>query len=170
MDVRGDKLFLRTNYVLGNELVEKMNINIGNLSSAKKDLEEVDNYSAIIKLGNCLFVDKNSPHLPNNIQEGLKKYEFTDMTDKLPLSYINEQWGVNRSTVENLIDTREEFKEINVLADKAFVVFDQKFSTDLYSTNVSVLSKKEKEECEEENLIDGSLQLTVNKYLGWYNV
>lgn len=163
-------MFLSKDYVLGNELIEKMGIKIGNVSVAHKELEEVGNETDIIKLNNCSFLNKNSTMLPKNLTQGLNQYEFTDISKMLPMSYVLEEFKLNKAMLEKLLLESPIFQEKIKISGKNFIKFSDEFINNVSSAIIYVLNEQEKEECLKDESIDGFLKLGSNKYLTWYNV
>lgn len=156
-------MFLNKKYVLGNELVEKMGIHIANISMLAKEFEHND-YGHVIKMNNCTFINRDSRQMPHHIVVGLFAHEYTDMTNKLPVTYVKSEFGVTE---------REWFKSGIVtekveVAGKKFYVFNDEFVKTMKRMVPYVLDAKETEECTRKGQIKGSIQLSKNKYFVWY--
>ncbi len=153
-------MFLNNKYISCNELVQKMNIHIANISILTKDLEDTNIFT---KLGNCVFVDKTSIDLPKNIRIGIAQNTFTDCTNILPLSYLIKELEITKAQIINLPFTSQ-----LSLAGKDFIKFEQSFIDKVQDKTTYVLSNKETEECLQEGNIEGSIKLSNSKNLTWY--
>ena len=163
-------MFLSKNYVLGSELVEKMGIHIANISIARKKLETQGNVTDIIKMGNCTFLNKDSIMLPNNLKVGLNTYQFTDISNMLPSSYIIKEFKLNKKILNNLIENHDSFiKEISI-SKKQLTVFTPEFIKNLENTIPYMLNEAETMECYNTGSIDDYIKLDNNKYLTWYDI
>lgn len=157
-------MFLSDNYILANELVQKMDIHIANISILKNNLERLNNTKDIISLKKCSFINKDSLMLPNNILVGIFSNEFTDISDKLPVTYVRSEFGI----------TYKELQKSGILlgkvkiAGKQFYHFTPEFVEKMKNKTVYILNKKETLECERNKDIDGYIQLGKNKFLTWY--
>lgn len=157
-------MFLEKTYVLGNEIAEKMGINIANISMLSKELENKGNLDDTIKLGNCTFINKESNYLPNNIKKALNNFEFECMSDKLPCRFVHQEFGISKA---KLIASGIVEKTIQI-SGKKFYVFDKEFILKTKGKVFYVLNEEETEICIEQNQIDGFVKLSNNKYLTWY--
>lgn len=157
-------MFLNKNYILANELVEKMNINIANISILKKQYEDEDDNTTIVKLNNCSFIKGNSYKLPNNIRIGIDSFEFTDMSDKLPCSYFKSEYGFSDKEIMN---SSIVYQKVNV-SGKQFYQFDPEFVKKVKNAVMYPLDKKETDECYSKGQIAGYVQMAKNKFLTWY--
>lgn len=157
-------MFLKPTYVLSNELVQKMNIHIANISMFAKQMIEEDDYGTVIKMNNCTFINTKSHKLPQNILDGLLTNSFTDMSDKLPCTWVKDEFDVTE---------REWFKSGIVIdkvtiAGKKFYVFAPDFVKMMKRKIGYILDAQETKDCTEKNQILGSIQLGKNKFFTWY--
>jgi len=157
-------MFLNRNYVLANELVQKMGIHIANVSIIRKRFEHNDDYYSIRKMNNCSFVNSKAYNLPNNIKQGLKAHKFTDMSNKLPCTYFRSEFDITERELEKSGIVLGKMK----VAGKMFYVFEPEFVKQVAGRTPYVLNAKEHEQCMNENSIAGSVQLSRNKFLAWY--
>lgn len=157
-------MFLNNNYILANELVEKMDINIANISILKKQFDEEDDDITIVKLNNCSFIKTNSYKLPNNIREGISKFEFTDISNKIPCSFFREEYDISDKEIMNAPITIGK----TIIAGKKFYEFDRDFVKQVKNHVLYTLDEKEKNECYAKNQITGFVQMSKNKFLTWY--
>lgn len=157
-------MFLENNYILSNELVQKMNIHIANISMLKQDLENNGNVEDIIKMNNCTFINKNSRYLPKNIRIGILQNDFTDISDKLPCTYALEIFECNNKE----ITTSGIVKEKISIAGKNFYVFTQKFIDTIQGKVVNVLDYDDTMDCYRDKQIDEYIRLSKNKFITWY--
>jgi hypothetical protein len=156
-------MFLHKKYVLANELVTKMDIHIANISMLMKEYEDVDN-GAFIKMNNCTFINSNEATLPNNIKIGLKNNQFTDMTDKLPCTYVHTEYEISEA---ELFKSGMVTKKVEV-AGKKFYQFAPEFVQKMKYKIGYVLDEVETMECYRKKQIQGYTQLSKNKYFTWY--
>lgn len=159
-------MFLGQNYILANELVEKMGISIANISMLRKQFEEVDDDSSIIKMNNCSFIKKNSSKLPHNILAGIASNEFTDVSNKLPVTWVREEFEITE---------KEWFKSGLVIdkikiSSKQFYVFDDEFVQTVKGKVTYVLNEQETLDCFNKGLIQGYRQVSKNKFITWYSI
>ena len=160
--VRGIIVFLDKKYILANELVEKMNISMSFISKLSKYLE---NESVMKKLNNCTFIDTTSNKLPKNIKNALKKYTFTDISNKLPFTYFRDEFGLTESELKN----SGIINDVIVIAGKKFYVFSNEFIANTKNCIGYILNEKETFDCYNRNLINGYIQVTKKKYFVWYS-
>lgn len=164
-------MFLSNNYVLSNELTEKANIHIANISSLIKTLEESRNAAANLafqKMGNCTFLKKDSKLYPMNIRNYLNGYHFTDMSDKIPSTYLRTELGVSYDKIVkafkvNGIEVKEE-----TISGKRFTVFPKEFANKMKDKTWYVLNVEDYNECLKNGDIDGGISLGKGKYVTWY--
>ena len=157
-------MFLSSNYILANELVEKMGIHIANISMLRQKFEDGDDFSTIKKLNNCSFINTKSHKLPNNITVGILTNTFTDISDKLPCTFVKSEYLVSERELFNSGVAVEKIK----IAGKDFYTFDSNFVSKVNRKIVYTLNKAETMECFERNQIDGFIQVSKNKFLTWY--
>lgn len=157
-------MFLNKDFILSSELTQKMGIHTANISALRKEFEnEGDSYN-ILKLNNCTFINTRCRKLPKNIREGIEKNTFTDMSNKLPCTYIRTEFSMTERELKNaglVID------KVTV-ADKDFFVFTDEWVKKLKGKIGYVLNKQETEYCLERKQIIGCVQLNSNKFFTWY--
>lgn len=157
-------MFLHKKYILANELVQKMGIHIANISMLRQQFEDADDFGSIIKMNNCSFISTMCNHLPNNIKVGILNNTFTDMSDKLPCTFVKTEYGI----------TEKELFKVGFVIDKVKIcgkdlyVFDKKFVKKMHNKIGYVLDKEETEDCFKKELIDGYTMLSKNKFFTWY--
>jgi hypothetical protein len=156
-------MFLNKKYILANELVEKMGIHIANISMLAKQFEDND-YGHVIKMNNCTFINSESRQLPHNIEVGLFAHKYTDISNKLPCTFVKSEFEVTE---------REWFKSGIVtdkvtIAGKKFYVFNDNFVKTMKRKVPYVLDSKETNECMAKGQIEGSIKLSKNKFFVWY--
>lgn len=159
-------MFLSNDYILANELTKKMNIHIANISMLKQRLEDQNNETDMVKLNNCTFINKKSIFLPKNIREGIKKNIFTDISNKLPVTFVKSEYEITEREMNNsgIIQGKKK------IAGKDFYVFNNDFVEKVKNSIVYVLDKKETEECSKNGDINGFVKLSKNKFLTWYYI
>lgn len=157
-------MFLNKEYVLANELVQKMGINIANISMLKKQFEDNDDRYSIQSLNNCSFINKKATLLPKYIKDGLDSHEFTDMSDKLPCTWVKEEYQITEKELKqsNLVISKEK------ISGKQFYVFSPDFVKTMKNKIGYVLDEKETMKCYQLKQIEGYIKLKNNKYFTWY--
>lgn len=158
-------MFLNKNYILANELVEKMNIQIGNISIYRQKLEDENDLTTIIKMNNCNFIKSNSNKLPQTLKKCISSNTFTDFTNKLPRRWLETEFNVSKREWFNSKIVIEEVK----LYRKDFYVFSDDFINKVKNRIVYVLDKEETQICYQKSQIEGFIQLSNNKFMTWYD-
>lgn len=157
-------MFLDKSYVLANELVQKMGIHIANISMLRNTFEDQGDSYTIRKMNNCNFIKTNSNKLPNNIRKGIQEHEFTDMSNKLPRTWVYSEYDIKKT---ELMDAGILVGETTV-AGKQFFVFSEDWVNTVKKKIVYVLNHAETMECMERNQILGYVHAGKDKYLTWY--
>lgn len=159
-------MFLNENYILANELVQKMGIHIANISVYRKRFEDENDLGTIKKMGDCNFINKASEKLPLTIMNGVRAHEFTDMTDKLSAPFVKTEWDLSYNELYDAgVITEQKF-----ICGKRFYVFDHDFIKKVKRKICYVLNEKETKECFDKELIDGYIKISKKKYLTWYSL
>jgi len=162
-------MFLKNNYILGQELAAKMNIRYSNISQLVSYLRRNQDFTTV-KYGKCTFIDKTSDIMPNNIKYGLLSNEFTDLTNKMPFSYALSVFELTRFQLNKLIDKsvpNDIIVSTSTIENILFVEFSQEF-VDLCNNNVvNILLEEDTFECYNLGYIDKYLKLG-EKYITWY--
>jgi len=161
-------MFLTSNFILSNELTSNMAIASSNISMMHKMLENKGITSDVIKLGNCLFIDKTSPNLPNNIRKGIYNYNYQDLTNVLPVSYMKKDFNISDADIKILI-SKGIIIDSFLLKGKKLVRFSDKFVNETKDCVFYMLSKTETLELYKNKTIDGYIELS-NQSLTWYNI
>lgn len=115
-------MFLNKNYIFIGELAKKLGITINNFScwySRNPELIGTD----IIKLGDCSFVRKDSAILGEFYEAKIKELQLTDISNKVPLSYLKAEYYFNLRHPPVL-----KLGEIVEIAGKKFFAFDTDFA------------------------------------------
>lgn len=162
VDIMG--MFLNENYILSSELTEQMGIHTANISMLRNNLEDNNDLTSIIKMNSCNFMNKNSHNFPQNIKKGIRTGTFTKMHDKLPCSWVHEEYGF---TKKELFDNKVVIKKITILK-KQLYQFNPYFVKMMKNRIGYCLNENEKDYCIKHNEIDGFLQLKTNKFFVWY--
>ena len=157
-------MFLNDNYILANELVGKMGINIANVSILKKKLEDGGDETTIVSLANSSFIKSSSGKLPKNIRNGISNHTFTDISNKLPCAYARNEFGF---TDKELLSSNIVYGKVTVCG-KTMFEFDRDFIKSVKNHVLFTLKKSEMEECYSKGQISGYVQITKTKYLTWY--
>lgn len=156
-------MFLNKKYILANELVTKMGIHIANISMLIKEYEDTDT-GTFVKMNNCTFINTKDATLPQNIIDGIRSNVFTDMTDKLPCTFVRSEYGITE---------KELFKsgmvtQIVTVAGKDFYQFAPEFVEKMKYKIGYILDEQETMDCYRKKQIQGYTQLAKNKYFTWY--
>jgi len=157
-------MFLSKKYILANELVQKMNIHIANISMLRNQFTDDEDYTTIMKMNNCNMINTNSKKLPHNIMEGIQKNTFTDMSDKLPCTWVKSEYEMTELELfkSGIAIGKEK------IATKDFYIFNQDFVKMMYNKVPYILDEKEMLECTSKKQILGNIQLGSNKFFVWY--
>lgn len=157
-------MFLKSNYILANELIQKMGISMANISRLVNEFENEGDMTTTLKMNNCTFIKTNSYKLPRNIKNGIMMNEFTDLTDKIYVPYMYTEYGLTKKDLLNC----EICLGTTKVAGKEFYVFDKEFVQKVKNKILYVLNETECNECKAKNQIDGFIKLNKRKYLVWY--
>lgn len=158
-------MFLSENYILANELVSKMNVNIANVSMIRQKFEDENDLTTIIKMNSCNFIKSNSSKLPQTFQRSINSNTFTDFTNKLPCTWLKEEFNVTEREWFNSKIVTDKVK----LYGKEFYVFSEDFIKKVKNRILYVLDKEETQKCYQNNQIEGYIQLSNNKFMTWYD-
>lgn len=157
-------MFLTRDYILANELVEKMGIHIANISMLRKRYFDDDDAFNIRKMNNSLFINIKTRKLPKYIKRGIRDHEFTDLSNLMLCTYIKSEFKVTERELSNSGIVIGKVK----VAGKLFYVFDPEFAQQVSQRIPYILNLKEKNECTAAGTIQGSVQLSKNKFFTWY--
>jgi len=157
-------MFLNKKYILANELVQKMGIHIANISMLRNEFEDQDDMSTIIKMNNCNFIKSGSHKLPNNIAMGIAANEFTDMSNKLPCTWVRTEYEVTEKELQKAGIITGKIK----VAGKDFYEFTEEWVAKVKNKIVYTLDKNETMSCMDKGQILGYVQVSKNKFLTWY--
>jgi len=145
-----------------------MNIHIANISMLRHTFEDNDNFYDIQKLNNVTVINSSAKMLPNNIRNGLisglSAGVFTDLSNKLPCTYVKEEYSV---TERELLLSEIVINKIKI-SGKDFYVFNSEFVKNLDHKIGYVLNAEETKECTRTGKILGSVKLSKNKFFTWY--
>ena len=155
-----DKKLLE-DYVLGSELAEKGNFHIANISMLlnERNMVEGEDY---LKFGGITLVNKETNKLPKYIGVLMFRKDNLDLSEYVPYTYMKE-------TLENTIKLVSDKYTEEKFYGKKFIKPEGELKVLLYPKIVkTVVDIDEIEELERDNLIEGKLKLSKNKYLVWY--
>lgn len=149
---------LNNKSILSNELVQKMEIHIANISM----LESPN----IIKMGNCNFLQPDDLFLPKNIKQFLRANtgSFTNLENTLPCKFARDELEVSE---KHLLQSGIVEKIVEV-AGKQFYKFNDDFVKRIHKKVLNVLDKDDFEDCLKTKSITDYIELTKNKYLTMY--
>lgn len=160
-------MFLSNDFVLGNELHEKMNFSKSVISIARAELADKGFHDTIIKLAGTTAVNINDHRLPKYVQPS-KDISFTRLTDRLPIAYLRNEVGFDEDTLKR-IGGREE-----VVSNVRLWVFEPEFVETIHKRNKNTvfcdLTKDEYEKYSKNGSIVSAVKVKNNRYLGWYFV
>lgn len=156
-------MFLNKKYILANELVQKMDIHIANISMLLKEYED-SNSDTFLKMNNCTFIDSKDVTLPKNIIAGIRNNQFTDMTDKLPCTYVHDEYEI---TEKELFNSGMVINKVEI-AGKKFYQFAPEFVQKMKYKIGYILDEAETMDCYRKKQIQGYTQLGKNKFFTWY--
>lgn len=159
-------MFLGKNYILANELVQKMGIHIANISMLRQQYEDENDMSTMIKMNNCTMVKTNSHKFPNNIKMGIAANEFTDMSNKLPCTFVREEYEITEKELFKGGIIKGKVK----VAGKDFYEFTEEFVKTTKNKIVYCLDESDTMACMAKGQIDGYIQVSKNKYVTWYGI
>jgi hypothetical protein len=157
-------MFLNKNYILANELIQKMNINIANISVIVNHYEDGNDFTTMFRMNNCTMINSASQKLPKNLRDAIAVNEFTDITNKLPCTFVRSEYEF---TEKELIESNIVIDKIEI-SGKKFYVFDRDFVEKVKNKIVYALDASETMECFRKKQIEGYIQVSKNKYLTWY--
>jgi len=141
-----------------------MGINAAFMSNIRSQFIHRDDYYNIQKLGACLYINRHCNSLPKNISKAIDRYELTDMSDKLPITYVKSELGLTETDVlssDMVIDTM-------TIAGKRLYQFHPDVVRETEGHTPYVLNAKEYNECKSKNQILGSIPLRSDKFFVWY--
>jgi hypothetical protein len=164
-------MFLSNDYVLSNEIVEKSGIHIANISMGIKLLEDSNaKAGAVVKYGNCTFLNKNAKTLPLYLKNYIHnpQWTFTDFSNKLPVTFLQAELGVPFKDIQE--GFKKEGTDISVqeIAGKQFAVFPKEFAEKMKKTTWYMLNEEEFKSCLRAGDIDGGFKVKKGKFLSWY--
>ena len=115
-------MFLTKNYIFIGELAKKLGITINNFScwySRNPELAGTD----MFRLGDCLFVRKDSAILGDFYEAKIRELDLTDISNKVPLSYLKAEYHFNPKHPPVVA-----LGEVVEIAGKKFFEFDYDFA------------------------------------------
>jgi len=162
-------MFLTKDFILANEIVQKANIHIANISNFLNHLEETNNKAGISKkMGNCSFINNTSPFLPHNIKEYIDGFEYTDMSDKLPSTFLASEFELSSDKILQGFNKVGYDVHEEVIAGKRFLVFPLNFIEAFEGKTWYILDYEEAVDCFDNEDIEDFFPLYKNKMFCWY--
>jgi hypothetical protein len=158
-------MFLSKNYVLASEVVDLLGLSIANISNIRRVFENSNDFHSIKKMKDCVFLNVNCNKFSKNITRCLETNTFTDMSNKLPVSWVREEYGM---TPISMIKSGISRGEV-IVQGKRFIEFEDEFVSLMQNKIGYVLDEKETNDCFRRGLIEGYIKLGTNKYFTWYN-
>ena len=159
-------LFIPKYYALSNELAQKSKINISNFSMLKKYAEDHYIDDLIIKFGNCTFVNTINLILPEYIKKACYR-GYTDLENCMVTSYLTSEFCTSKKELLKALSIYD-VQEI-VISGKSFLKCNDKFVKTLKNKVITNITKSDANDCAQQGLIDGSIQLSKNNVLVWYS-
>ena len=157
-------MFLDSKYILANELTNKMDIHVANISMMRSVFEDNNDFYSMPKKNNCTFINTKANNLPNNIKIGILTNSFTDMSDKLPCTYVRTEYGMTQKEMEKADMIIGKVK----ISGKDFYQFKPEFVKKMKRKIGYILEEHEAIDCFNKDQIDGYVKLSKNKYFSWY--
>lgn len=148
-------------YILCNEIVEKAGINIANFSKIRSDTENT-NSTVTIKRGKCIFIKAQDRMLPTYIAKHIYEHEWTDMSDKLPCSYVKSELDIGDEGIGVV------FSDKITICGKQFYQFLPEYAAKFKKKVLYTLNEAEATDCKAKGLIRGAVRITEGKMLTWY--
>ena len=152
-------------YILANEIVEKGNFNIANISMMIKDnkLEEGEDF---LKFNGVVLINKKSNKLYKYIYNIINDNIFIDLSEYIPYVYFRELLDNNTNYIKNM------YEEVSISGKKFIKITDKTLKKVLYNERKIkvIVPEKEKNELYRDKLIEGDLNVGKGKFLVWYSV
>lgn len=158
-------MFLNKNYILSNELLDKTDISLVKISMLRKQFEDADDFTTIVKMNNCNFIKSDSQKLPKDLRKGIESNEFIDFSNKLPCSWVRDEFQVKE---EELFKSGIIINKV-VLHKKKFYVFSDDFINKVKNRIPYILNREDTQKCYQKGQIEGYIELSKNKFMTWYN-
>jgi len=158
-------MFIPKGYALSNEIAQKAGISIANFSMLRKDFEDRNIDGVVKKIGNCTFVNTESPMLPKYIKKALD-FKYTPLDNLILISYLISEFKIKREDILKVFKPYD--GKIVTIAGKKFLKVNDEFYNKLKGKVVTNIKKKDALQCLEDGDIEGYLELSSNNYLVWY--
>lgn len=163
-------MFIPKEYFLANELFNKAGIHIANSSMLAKEIESKNIKNTVIKMGNCIFFNKNSRALPNNIRNYVEAFkDLNTFENKVLVSALRTELDDIGYTalIKGFKNNNYEIKE-EIIQGKRFAVFPNELVEKLKDKTWYILDEFEYHDCLDRGNIDGGIKLKKDKYFVWY--
>ena len=159
-------MFLK-NYVLANEFLEKSQIKSGNIGNIKRELEKDYDFSTMKKLGNVVYIKKDSLKLPLYFRKHLSE-EYINTNNMLPVSYLKESLGLSEKLCKILLLKLP--LKVEIIFNKRMAIFTDDFVKELTGKIPYILNEQETFELMKSKDINGYIKLDKKHYFTWYSV
>lgn len=161
-------MFLGKNFVNGHEFVEKTGVNISNMAQIKKYVHEKENYSDVVKVGPCIYMNKHSTNLPKGTITLLSTFEHTDMSNLVLDTVVRKELNLTPKELQFVLETNSDFVSIEVHFKKKFIRFTDEF-VKLFNKQYYVMSQNEADELSKDEF-ELIYDLTDKKCVVFYSV
>jgi len=151
-------------YVLSNEVAKKGNIHIANFSMLYKLCTEKNIRNAVVKYGNCTFINSRSIDIPNNLRKIMQSEKMTDLKNCVLMTYIINEFETSKTHFKKLNVVKRVFK----VAGKEFAELTPEFADIIRNNVVTNINEKDFNECTKDNIIKGHIKLSKDNYIVWY--
>lgn len=149
---------LSNRHILSNELVQKMDIHIANISM-------IDSPN-IEKMGNCNFLLPDDRYLPGNIKKFINanRNTFTNLEGLLPCSFAQDELEISD---KQILDSGIASEKVTIYG-KHFYRISEDFIKRSNKKVLNVLDQDDFNDCIKRNLLKDYIKISKNKYLTMY--
>ncbi len=159
-------MFIPEHYILSTELQKKYKISQSVFSMLKKSIDSNNIKNAMLKYGNCLFVNARSYDLPNNVRKMVQNGPYTRMDNKLVSTYIQNEFDCKKS---QFIAGLKEYNAREVhIEGKSFIEFDISFKDKINGRVLTNINSEDLSDCLDNNEVDGFINIGPDNFLVWY--
>lgn len=172
-------MFLSKNHVLGHELCEFLGMSTSVISIYRKERENEGDFRTVSKLAGSVFIDLNSQYLSVGLSvsyDDRKKAAFTDLSNKLPLSFLKEMYELQPKDLHIIGGKEVKLKNVR------FWEFEDSFIAKMTPKNKTknvvtcILTDEEISSCLDKKQIAGYIYLSAgtkekpSRNFAWYFV
>lgn len=150
-------------YILSNEIADKGGIHIANFSTFVKKVEDANIKDAVLKYGNCTFINIYSDYIPKAFLKITGQNKMTPMDDKVLTSFVKSEF---KCTLKEFLRIPGS-KEVKVQG-KSFIQLPLEFINTVKDKVLTNINKRDYNDCDLNDDIDGAVKLSNDNYLVWY--